>query len=331
MTRRFAIAASGSVAVVASVTATVFVLLVRLTALQQLNSVTEAVAGIGDLALVALALVAAIGWVMIASFATPFSALRWLAVVLVPVIASAQVWWPTAHGILRPEKPVAGRSLVVLTQNLWARNPDPDRTARRVVAEGADVVVLNEFTTTHREAFRRAGAMRTYPYQYRLTSDSSNGMAVMSRVPIIRTTRLKTSTNDVRVDLSMPGGEVHLFAVHPPAPTDGDRIRRRIVDLSEVQAKVCAAGPRVVVAGDFNSSAGHTPFRSLASACRLRDAADVAGAGIAATWPLERLSPPLMRLDHVLVGTGLGVAGIGLIPPSGSDHKGVRADLTVPV
>lgn len=37
-----------------------------------------------------------------------------------------------------------------------------------------------------------------------------------------------------------------------------------------------------------------------------------------------------MRLDHVLVGRGIGVEGVELLPHSGSDHRGVEARLRVP-
>jgi len=330
VTQRLTAAVSGSLIVSGSAAAALFLIAVRVTALQYIAPVMLAVAGVGDLLMIGLAFLAILGWILIATFASAPSALRWLAVALIPWFAAAQIWWPVALGIVRPEDPVAGREISVLTQNLWIRNTDPDALARRVMQEGADVLVLTEFTARHEDAFRSAGAMDRYPYQVLATLNNPNGMAVLSRVPIARHDRLGLSVPGLRIELSTPGGPLQLFAVHLPAPTKGPEIGRWRRDFTALTHDVCRAGNRTIVAGDFNAGAGHIPFRHLASSCDVRDANDVAGGGFGTTWPLERILPPMIRLDHVMVTDGLGVSGIGVIPSSGSDHEGVRADLTVP-
>jgi len=89
-------------------------------------------------------------------------------------------------------------------------------------------------------------------------------------------------------------------------------------------------GLPVLIAGDFNASTGHRAFRRLLREGRLRDAQDVGGGGVEGTWPSGWLVPPVMRLDHVLVGRGIGVEGVEVLPHNGSDHRGVEARLVVP-
>jgi endonuclease/exonuclease/phosphatase family metal-dependent hydrolase len=45
------------------------------------------------------------------------------------------------------------------------------------------------------------------------------------------------------------------------------------------------------------------------------------------TWPAEL---PVVQLDHVLAGRGIGILGGAVLPPAGSDHLPVRARITVP-
>ena len=283
---RFAVAATGSALIVGSTAAVVFLAVVRLTGLQSMSSATEAVAGIGDLLVLGFAFLAVIGWLLVAMYATVRSGLRWLVVAVVPLVVGIQIWSPSARGIVFPETPIPGAPMSVLAQNLWVRNTDPEELAERIMAEGADVLVLTEFTQEHSRAFDRAGAAERFPYQHRVTLNNSNGIAVMSRFPIATVEELATSTNALRVELDMDGGPVTLFAIHPPAPTSSKRIANWTEDFDAIRSRVCESGPRTVVAGDFNASSGHVPFRALASSCDLRDANDVAGGGFGATWPL---------------------------------------------
>lgn len=63
----------------------------------------------------------------------------------------------------------------------------------------------------------------------------------------------------------------------------------------------------------------------------VRDAFRVAGSGFGATWPRwEGLVPPLMRLDHVLVGPGVDVASVTERTSLGSDHRRIVVDLGLP-
>ena len=85
-----------------------------------------------------------------------------------------------------------------------------------------------------------------------------------------------------------------------------------------------------MVAGDLNASNGHRRFRELLHAGDLRDAQDVGGGGFVATWPVGGRIPAVLRLDHILVGPDIGIAGVHVLGPLGADHRGVEARLRVP-
>jgi endonuclease/exonuclease/phosphatase family metal-dependent hydrolase len=45
------------------------------------------------------------------------------------------------------------------------------------------------------------------------------------------------------------------------------------------------------------------------------------------TWPAEL---PVVQIDHVLAGRGIGILGGAVLPPAGSDHLPIRARIIVP-
>jgi endonuclease/exonuclease/phosphatase family metal-dependent hydrolase len=45
------------------------------------------------------------------------------------------------------------------------------------------------------------------------------------------------------------------------------------------------------------------------------------------TWPAEL---PVVQIDHVLAGPGIGILGGAVLPPGGSDHLPIRARIIVP-
>jgi endonuclease/exonuclease/phosphatase (EEP) superfamily protein YafD len=237
---------------------------------------------------------------------------------------------PTLHGIVSPSPAGDGAPLSLVTQNLWYENDDPDATARAVMGRDADVMVLVEYTPAHARAFREAGVRSAYPYRWEEPGELGGGLAVMSKVPFDDVERLSTWSGAVRMELDTGGGPVVLYAVHPVAPSDYWGLRRWKGDYRTLIDAIDGAGPSTVVAGDFNATGAHRRFRELKAVGGLRDAQDISGAGFGATWPSNDRWPPIMRLDHVLVGAGIGVAQVEVLDDVGADHRGVEARLRIP-
>lgn len=244
----------------------------------------------------------------------------------VPVVVLAA---PTLHGIAAPRPAGEGAPLVLLTQNLWYENDEPEATARAVMGRDADVLVLVEYTPAHAAAFRRAGVRAAYPYRWEEPGERGGGLAVMSKVPFGDVQRLSTWSGAVRMDLETAAGPLTLYAVHPVAPSDFYGLRRWKRDYRTLTDAISGSPPNTVVAGDFNATGAHRRFRVLKSEGGLQDAQDVSGAGFGATWPANGWVPPVMRLDHVLVGDAVGVDGVEVLEDVGADHRGVEARLRV--
>ena len=115
------------------------------------------------------------------------------------------------------------------------------------------------------------------------------------------------------------------MAVHPCNPYCGENrwssehrlVRRTVIDNIDSP---------LVVTGDFNAVHDHGPMQALQRA-GLKSATDVAGAGWLPTYPANRLIPPLLPIDHVLINKDLTATSVTSFAVSGSDHRGLLATL----
>lgn len=162
------------------------------------------------------------------------------------------------------------------------------------------------------------------------------GTLVVSRYRLDEVTVLST---DGRSHLqrvpSSPIGPFVFAAAHPNAPyTHGTRTWRR--DLDAIGAGVAevgrAADGAVLVLGDLNATPDHRPFRDLLREAELRDAGELANTGWAPTFPAHGLHtthglrlPPVVSIDHVLLGPALTVTSLERVDIAGADHLGLVA------
>ena len=131
-------------------------------------------------------------------------------------------------------------------------------------------------------------------------------------------------TSPVTTTVALPDQQVDLIAVHVASPTDPDEILEWRRELSSLAA-LPADGP-TIMAGDFNATEDHAPFRNLL-AQGWTDVHDNKGCGLDQTWPTSTLPFPVMRLDHILVSEGIRVLSADVLSIPNSDHLAVVAKI----
>ncbi len=273
----------------------------------------------------------------VAAVAVAATAAWWLAVALAVPAVVAVAWQlpvprtrprPSARPLRESEATIL-RVLTINVQGGWA---DPAALVEAVRRGGADVLAVQELTPGMVAGLAQAGLRSLLPFSHLEDRPGSAGTGIWARwplVPLPSVPGLRAATPRARIN--PPGGfPVTVTAVHPAAPFKG-RARlwqRELEILRSVLADT--AGPQVV-AGDFNASRDHQPFRALL-AVGFMECADAAGRRLwpGFTWPVElyrrRVAVPVMRLDHVLLSQDAGVvreATMTRIP--GSDHRAVLA------
>jgi len=251
-------------------------------------------------------------------------------------IAMAHVVWtsPELPGRRPPPPPpdaATWTGIRVATSNVRFPNRNSVPIGEELAAVDADVLLLQELSSEHATMLKSAGTFDRYPWSYVDPRAGSFGAGIWSKWPLVEAeTWTPAGLPMARATLDVEGAPVRVFNVHCKAP-----MRRRWIpvwkeQLADLAGAVRSSASPAIVAGDFNSTYGHAPFRRLLDEAGLRSAHVEAGRGLATTWPRGgRVMPPLFRLDHVLFTAGLEVMAVREGRGSGSDHRPVIADLVL--
>jgi flagellin-like protein len=261
----------------------------------------------------------------------------WLALLLAFPAAALVAWQlPAPRGPSRVafgRRPVSDAGPGVLTLRLLTLNAkggsaDPAAVLSSLRRYRVDVLAVQELTPAMVRRLEDAGVADLLPFCHLDPRPRSPGAGLWARWPLFPlppVPGLMAAAPRARI-VPAAGRPVTVSAVHPIAPTKShDREWRRDLDL--IKSALAEAGEPQVVAGDFNASQDHRPFRELLAA----GFADCADAAVSRpwpgfTWPADRWMPPVMRLDHVLVSrAGTAVLEARVIRVPGTDHCGVLA------
>lgn len=221
--------------------------------------------------------------------------------------------------------------LRVLSWNLHDTNTDAEAIERVLRTAHADLVVLQEISTGNEPALRRSPTLAGYAYTFSTAQPTAFGSGIWSRLPLEG-----AGESDVgglpmsRATVLTPAGPMRLIDVHTLSPVTKDGLTVWPRQLHALGVEVQRPGPPLLLAGDFNATWGHEPFRRLLDA-GLVDAAAARGHPWAGTWPANRrLLPPALRLDHVLTGPGLVATTYATGGAGGSDHRSLLVDVAMP-
>jgi endonuclease/exonuclease/phosphatase (EEP) superfamily protein YafD len=264
---------------------------------------------------------------------------RWWLALLLAFPAAILLAWQLPPLRRRGQRATAGRPasdaglggafiLRVLTLNVLGDSADPAALLGELRRHHVDVLAVQELTPGMVRKLAGAGLAGLLPFSHLDPHPGFPGLGLWARWPLIplpSVAGLKAPAPRARIEPS-EGQPVTVSSVHPVAPMSGNE-RGWERDLALIGSALGGAGEWEVVAGDFNASRDHRPFRDLLAAGFL-DCADAALSrpwpGF--TWPADRLIPPVMRLDHVLVSrAGTTVLEARTIRVPGTDHRGVFA------
>lgn len=231
------------------------------------------------------------------------------------------------------DEPLGARTtpgLRILSWNVYHSNADVGAIDKVVSEANADVVVLQEVSSANVEALSRSAALSSYRYTFTTPATSAFGSGIWSRLPLEGAEEFDVGGLPMtRAILVTAAGPVRLVNVHVLSPVaDGRRgiWPRQLRALAEVAR---SPGPPIVLAGDFNATWGHRPFRRLLDA-GLEDAGAARGSRWSPTWPEgRRWVPPLLRIDHVLSGPGLVSTSYRTGDNGGSDHRSIVVGLSI--
>lgn len=124
-----------------------------------------------------------------------------------------------------------------------------------------------------------------------------------------------------------PGPAVEVVSVHVPPPLGASLTAAWERELRALAVPAEQDTVRIL-AGDFNATVDHAALRAVLDSGYV-DAASVLGRGLRATWPTDRPLPGV-AIDHVLVTPDAGVDRLEVVEVTGSDHRAVVVDVSLP-
>jgi endonuclease/exonuclease/phosphatase (EEP) superfamily protein YafD len=243
---------------------------------------------------------------------------------LVGLLLGAQLAWQLPS-FVPDDRPLAEPTFTLLSLNTFKGRADPDQL--HAAADRADVVVLVETLPAGIDELERRGWRDRFPHSAGATGREVTNTIVFSRYPLRDSQRFGNSQfHQWATTVEVPGvGDVRLLAVHPCNPYCGqNRWANDHADLRRVVQQNRALP--LVVAGDFNAVPDHGPMQEL-HRLGLRSAADLLGSGWTPTYPANRLLPPVLAIDHVLLDSRLAAASLDRVDLAGTDHLGLLTRL----
>lgn len=231
----------------------------------------------------------------------------------------------------------------VLSSNVMVDGASVDELVELAVANRVDAIVLPEasrqFAARVTEGARRRGLNLISqtdepldPVDGATTSDHiSTGPFPTSLLvradfrPRFATALPHALLGSLIATVDVRGRELNLIAVHPAPPIPGQVAQWR-ADLAEV-TRWCATP--AIIAGDFNATLDHPPFkRLLDSGCV--DTAALSGNALTGTWPSSWPRLLAAPIDHVLLaGQRRTVTSFTVHDITGTDHRALLATVTL--
>ncbi len=215
----------------------------------------------------------------------------------------------------------ASRPLNLVTFNVWASNSDIDGIAAYLLETDADVIVLQEFWLQTKKLKRLLKSQ--YPWQADCRKVSYCDSALFSKKPWTRTGILKPDRVRPPTLWAKFGAGESAFTV-ASAHFDRPPSLRHKRQLESMADWVRNQSSPVILAGDFNA----TPWSYAMTSFREQAGLNIVP-GYRPTWPAHLLFAQL-PIDHVLVSPGIKSLSAERGRSTGSDHKPVRVELSLP-
>lgn len=232
----------------------------------------------------------------------------------------------------------------VRTPDLWTRplkifyaNVGRDAASRPEMAKeiedaNPDIIVLTEYSKGWHNWFNEGQFPVEYPYHIHLPDYTPGATGIYSRVPLYEENRIYESHRVlVNTTVHFDGGKLEILGIHAPRPINSPLHHyNEFWDLVKQElAKRSDSGPLLLL-GDFNATPQSLIYRDLTAGDRLVGCHELVGRSYASTWPNgTKLLPPI-RIDHALVTPDVRCVSMREGIGTGSDHKPLIFELSLP-
>ena len=232
---------------------------------------------------------------------------------------------------LPTRRPAGETQLLVLAANVWDGRADAGALATLIARERPDLVSLPESGLEFRDKLMPLLDGLGYRSWVSTEPGKPDGWSVTLLVAgRVGEVEVGSGPELRRQHLWARGGllgDRTFYAVHPQAPMARWQARVWRRDLAAI-ARWTAALPGPIVAGDFNATLDHGPFRAALTG--VKDAAEGTGQGLAGTFRAGIPRWAGIHIDHVLIPREAATTRYEIVDLPGSDHRAVLSGLVLP-
>jgi endonuclease/exonuclease/phosphatase (EEP) superfamily protein YafD len=201
--------------------------------------------------------------------------------------------------------------------------------ASEIKAYDPQLVTMEEATPSLVGQLQATGALARLPYVEEVSLFSPRAFFVASAYRLSGSHVVYSDGLPLIVEttIDLPSGPQPLWVIHTTAPLPGS-FGQWQAQLTHIAKLVKERGTRqLLLVGDFNATWGNKGFRSILSD-GMTDSSAARGQALDMTWSqIKHPLPPLVRIDHVLTGSGVATTKIRTDTGPGSDHRDLMATL----
>lgn len=208
------------------------------------------------------------------------------------VVAILKLNWHTQPRIVTNNN----KPLTVSTVNVLVTNKTKGQNIGNELAQAdPDIIFIQEYDANIGEGMEIFLNKYTYCFIAEVGEEGLNDLAIFSKYQL-HDSRVNYVNNRpiLFAEIEHEGQTVTLANIHTMSPTDSKRATVWQHELEYFRTLFNVNTP-LIVAGDFNATVSHAPFRNLMRACRLTDMTSWNN-----TWSSHSFLPDYLHLDHVL-------------------------------
>jgi endonuclease/exonuclease/phosphatase (EEP) superfamily protein YafD len=227
--------------------------------------------------------------------------------------------------------PSAGDTVIV-SMNLWDGSPDYGPAADAILKAGADIVTLQEGLALLHSGLPKLAA--SYPYRATCPQWWGCEIVILSKRPFSRTGWLPPKAGQRPLWIvwaETSGADGHPLTIVSTHLGQLSPARQRRLQEAELHRALLPMKQRdLILTGDFNASGSSWALRRMDRlvAPLSRRSYNVA------TWPDQIFGgratnpAPFLGIDHLYAGPAWRTVDVERLPPTRSDHRGLRITLS---
>ncbi len=226
-----------------------------------------------------------------------------------------------------PSWAAAAPTVRLFDANVYDQNPSMAGYASQIKQYRPQLLTAEEAVPADVTQLKSDGALAGLPFTVQIRRYDPSAFLIASKYPLtdVRVDYLFGQALIVETVVHLPSGPQPVWVVHTTGPVPQSFSTWK-GQLAEIDQQLRRRGPaNLLLVGDFNATWGNKGFRQILDA-GMTDGAAARARPFEMTWSqIKPFLPPVVRIDHVLTGSGVVVTTMSTNEGPGSDHRDVQA------